>query len=264
MLKMYLSDFMRYRYLLYNLISRDFKLKYRRSLLGVAWSVLNPLLMCTVMFVIFGSLMPQFRGSGIENYAVYLVIGQLLFNFFRDSTTMAMSSIMNNAMLLRKVYIPKYIFPLQKICFGLVNCLFSFIALVLVMLFTGAPLYWTALLAVYPLLMLALFSLGVGMILSALTVFFRDVMHLWEVFTTILMWFSAIFYAPEQFGNAILVQLIELNPIYQYITAFRTLVMDGQLLSGGQVLVCAVWALVMLTAGVLVFKKTQDSFVLYM
>ncbi len=148
MLKLYVQDFLRYRYLLYNLISRDFKLKYRRSVLGVAWSVLNPLMMCAVMFVIFNTLMAGMRGEGIENFAVYLVIGQLLFNFFRESTTMAMSSVMNNAMLLRKVYIPKYIFPLQKICFGLVNCLFSFIALIIVMIITRARLYPTILWAV--------------------------------------------------------------------------------------------------------------------
>ena len=102
MLKLYVQDFLRYRYLLYNLISRDFKLKYRRSVLGVAWSVLNPLMMCAVMFVIFNTLMAGMRGEGIENFAVYLVIGQLLFNFFRESTTMAMSSVMNNAMLLQR------------------------------------------------------------------------------------------------------------------------------------------------------------------
>ena len=264
MLKLYVQDFLRYRYLLYNLISRDFKLKYRRSVLGVAWSVLNPLMMCAVMFVIFNTLMAGMRGEGIDNFAVYLVIGQLLFNFFRESTTMAMSSVMNNAMLLRKVYIPKYIFPLQKICFGLVNCLFSFIALIIVMLITRAPLYPTILLGLYPLLTLAVFSLGIGMILAAMAVFFRDVIHLWEVFTTILMWFSAIFYTPEQFGNALLEGLIALNPLYQYITAFRDTVMYGQLLSGAQILICGVWALVMLALGVLVFKKTQDKFVLYM
>lgn len=262
-LKLYIKDFLRYRYLLYNLISRDFKLKYRRSVLGVAWSVLNPLLMCGVMVVVFGSLF-QFRGEGITNYPVYLVIGQLMFTFFRESTTMAMSSVMNNAMLLRKVYIPKYIFPLQKICFGLVNCLFSFIALIIVMLITRARLYPTILLGLYPLLMLAVFSLGIGMILAAMAVFFRDVIHLWEVFTTILMWFSAIFYTPEQFGNALLEGLIALNPLYQYITAFRDTVMYGQLLSGAQILICAAWALVMLALGLFVFKKTQDKFVLYM
>ncbi len=264
MLKLYIQDFLRYRYLLYNLISRDFKLKYRRSVLGVAWSVLNPLMMCAVMFVIFNTLMRNMRGEGIDNYAVYLVIGQLLFNFFRESTTMAMSSVMNNAMLLRKVYIPKYIFPLQKVCFGLVNCMFSFIALIIVMLITGAPLHPTILLGVYPLVTLAVFCLGIGMVLAALAVFFRDVIHLWEVFTTILMWFSAIFYTPEQFGSPLLEALIGLNPIYQYITAFRDTVQYGQLLSLGQVAVCGLWALAMLALGLLVFKKTQDKFVLYM
>ena len=144
------------------------------------------------------------------------------------------------------------------------NCLFSFIALIIVMIITRAPLHPTILLGLYPLLTLAVFSLGIGMVLSALAVFFRDVIHLWEVFTTILMWFSAIFYTPEQFGNALLEGLIALNPLYQYITAFRDTVMYGQLLSGAQILICAAWALVMLALGLLVFKKTQDKFVLYM
>lgn len=266
MLKLYVQDFLRYRYLLYNLISRDFKLKYRRSILGVAWSVLNPLMMCAVMFIVFAPMMGGLRGGGVNNFAVYLVIGQLLFNFFRESTTMAMSSIMGNALLLRKVYIPKYIFPLQKVCFGMVNCLFSFVALVIVMIVTGAPLYATIFLGIYPLITLAVFSLGVGMVLSALAVFFRDVIHLWEVFTTVLMWFSAIFYDPiQQFsGIPLLIAAINCNPIYQYITAFRATVMYGQVLTGTQVLVCGVWALAMLVLGLGVFKKTQDKFVLYM
>lgn len=266
MLKLYVQDFLRYRYLLYNLISRDFKLKYRRSILGVAWSVLNPLMMCAVMFVVFAPMMGGLRGGAGSNFAVYLVIGQLLFTFFRESTTMAMSSIMGNALLLRKVYIPKYIFPLQKVCFGMVNCLFSFVALIIVMLITGAPLHATIFLGIYPLITLAVFSLGAGMILSALAVFFRDVIHLWEVFTTILMWFSAIFYDPnQQFASVpLLIAAINCNPIYQYITAFRATVMYGQVLTGTQVLLCGVWALAMLVLGLGVFKKTQDKFVLYM
>lgn len=266
MLKLYVQDFLRYRYLLYNLINRDFKLKYRRSILGVAWSVLNPLMMCAVMFVVFAPMMGGMRGSASSNYAVYLVIGQLLFTFFREATSMAMSSIMSNALLLRKVYIPKYIFPLQKICFAMVNCLFSFIALVIVMVVTGTPLHATIILGIYPLLTLAVFSLGTGMILSALAVFFRDVIHLWEVFTTILMWFSAIFYDPaQQFASVpLLIATINCNPIYQYITAFRATVLYGQVLSAAQVAICGVWALVMLALGLFVFKKTQDKFVLYM
>ena len=105
-MKLYCKDLWRYRYLLQNLISRDFKLKYRRSVLGVAWSVLNPLMMCLVMWAVFSSIFNT-RGDGIENFAVFLLIGQLLFNFFRESTTMAMESVLKNAPLLRKVYIPK-------------------------------------------------------------------------------------------------------------------------------------------------------------
>lgn len=263
-IRLYFKDAYRYRYLLYNLISRDFKLKYRRSVLGVAWSVLNPLLMSGVMYIVYNTLFSGMRGDGISNFAVYLVIGQLLFNFFRESTTMAMSSIMSNAQLLRKVYIPKYIFPLEKTCFGLVNCFFSFIALIIIMIITGAKVYWTVILSLYPLLTLFVFSLGVGLVLSTLVVFFRDVIHLWEVFTTVLMYFSAIFYDVSMFGDSILRVLIGFNPIYWYITAFRTTVLDGQLLTWNMIWVCGLCSIVMLAIGLVVFKKHQDKFVLYM
>ena len=134
------NGFWRYRYLLWNLVSRDFKLKYRRSVLGVVWSVLNPLLMCLVYWAVFSSLMDM-RGSGIDNFAVFLMCGQLLFNFFNEATSTSMSSVLSAAPLLKKVYIPKYIFPLEKCCFAMVNCIFSFVALLLVMIFTGAPFH---------------------------------------------------------------------------------------------------------------------------
>ena len=261
-MKLYCKDLWRYRYLLQNLISRDFKLKYRRSVLGVAWSVLNPLMMCLVMWAVFSSIFNT-RGDGIENFAVFLLIGQLLFNFFRESTTMAMESVLKNAPLLRKVYIPKYIFPLEKCCFGLVNCLFSFVALVLVMIFTGTGVEWTFILFVYPIITLFFFSLGVGLILATTYVFFRDVMHMWEVFCTALMYGSAIFYDPAQMGIW-MQRIIRLNPLYWYITAFRSCVLWGQGLSPAMLSVCGGWALVMLAAGLWIFKKSQDRFVLYM
>jgi len=260
--KLYLKDFWRYRYLLQNLITRDFKLKYRRSVLGVAWSVLNPLMMCLVMWAVFSSIFNT-RGDGIENFAVFLLIGQLLFNFFRESTTMAMESVLKNAPLLRKVYIPKYIFPLEKCCFGLVNCFFSFIALVLVMLFTGTGVEWSFLLFLYPLATLFVFSLGVGLILATTYVFFRDVMHMWEVFCTALMYGSAIFYDPVQMSGWVQ-QVIRVNPLYWYITAFRSCVLWGQGLSASMVLICGGCAVAMLALGLAVFKKSQDKFVLYM
>lgn len=254
----------RYRYLLQNLIMRDFKLKYRRSILGVAWSVLNPLLTCLVMYVVFGALMKGLRGDGIPNFAAFLLIGQLLFNFFRESTTMAMESVLKNAPLLRKVYIPKYIFPLEKTCFGFVNCLFSFVALVLVLLFTWTPVSWpTLVLAIYPLLTLFLFNLGVGLLLSALYVFVRDIMHIWEVFCTLLVYGSAIFYDPNMMDGWVQ-WVIKFNPLYHYITAFRECVLWGIGLDPIRALICFASAAVSLALGVFVFIKTQDKFVLYM
>ena len=144
------AGFWKYRYLLQNLITRDFKLKYRRSVLGVAWSVLNPLLTCLVMWAVFGALFNA-RGQGIEDFPLFLIIGQLVFNFFRESTSMAMESVLKNGPLLRKVYIPKYIFPLEKCCFALVNFAFSLVALLIVALLTFSHIsFATVLLAVYP------------------------------------------------------------------------------------------------------------------
>ena len=146
-----------YRYLLWNLVSRDFKLKYRRSVLGVVWSVLNPLLMCLVYWAVFSSLMDM-RGSGIDNFPVFLMCGQLLFNFFNEATSTSMSSVLGAASLLKKVYIPKYVFPLEKCCFAMVNCVFSFVALALVMVFTGSPIHITVFEALYPLVTLFFFK----------------------------------------------------------------------------------------------------------
>ena len=265
MLVSYCKDFWRFRFLLQNLISRDFKLKYRRSVLGVVWSVLNPLLMCLVMVAVFSSIF-DVRGAGIDNFPVYLIIGQLLFNFFNEATSTAMSSMLGAAPLIKKVYIPKYIFPLERVCFALVNCLFSFIALIIVMLATGAKLHPTVFLALYPLATLFVFSLGVGLVLAAATVFFRDVMHLWGVFTTALMYFSAIFYDPmtmEGQSAELLRSFIGYNPMYWYIKGFRMAVLNGQMLDFNTIWVCAVCALIALAVGLVVFRSQQDKFVLH-
>ena len=321
-----LNGFWRYRYLLWNLVSRDFKLKYRRSVLGVVWSVLNPLLMCLVYWAVFSSLMDMrgsgidnfavflmcgqllfnffneatstgmssvlgvvwsvlnpllmclvywavfsslmdMRGSGIDNFPVFLMCGQLLFNFFNEATSSSMSSVLSAAPLLKKVYIPKYIFPLEKCCFAMVNCVFSFVALLLVMIFTGAPFHLTLIEAVYPLVTLFFFSLGVGLFLAAATVFFRDIMHIWSVFITALLYFSAIFYDPTQMtfsiGGFNMQQIIKLNPMYWYITGFRRTLMWGISLDFNMFAVCGLCAVLSMVVGVWMFRKTQDRFVLH-
>ncbi len=262
-LRLYLQDFWRYRFLIYNLISRDFKLKYRRSVLGVVWSVLNPLLMSAVMYVVFSSIFANMKGGGIENFVVFLLIGQILFGMFSEATNNAMSSVLSSAPLLRKVYIPKYIFPLEKVCFALVNCVFSLVALFILMIITGTPFRWTIILSLYPLLTLFVFSLGIGMFLAMVTVFFRDIMHIWGVFCTALMYFSAIFYDPELMSGMIQ-QVIRINPLYWYITAFRRTVLYGQPLTTNMILVCGGCALISLVIGFWAFRKKQDQFVLHL
>ena len=222
------AGFWKYRYLLQNLISRDFKLKYRRSVLGVAWSVLNPLLTCLVMWAVFGALFNQ-RGQGIEDFPLFLIIG-----------------------------------PLEKCCFALVNFFFSLVALFIVALLTWSHIsIGTVLLAIYPLVMLFIFSLGIGLILSTLYVFVRDIMHIWEVFCTLLVYGSAIFYDPRQMESW-MQYVINLNPIYWYITAVRSCVMWGEGLTPNMVLIPFLCAALSLGLGIWVFKKNQDKFVLYM
>ena len=143
----------------------------------------------------------QIAEAGIDNFPVFLMCGQLLFNFFNEATSTSMSSVLGAASLLKKVYIPKYVFPLEKCCFAMVNCVFSFVALALVMVFTGSPIHITVFEALYPLVTLFFFSLGVGLFLAAATVFFRDIMHIWSVFITALLYFSAIFYDPTSEGG---------------------------------------------------------------
>ena len=161
-LKNSFASFWKYRYLLQNLITRDFKLKYRRSVLGVAWSVLNPLLTCLVMWAVFGALFNQ-RGDGIEDFPLFLIIGQLMFNFFRESTSMAMESVAEKTARCCARSISPSTFSTGKCCFALVNFFFSLVALFFVALVTWSHISLrTVLLAVYPIVMLFVFSLGVA------------------------------------------------------------------------------------------------------
>lgn len=264
-LGLYCKDFWRYRHLLNNLISRDIKVKYRRSALGLLWSVLNPLLMMMVMYVVFSQIfhMAQMSRGNIEvNFAVYLLTGQLIYNFFSEATQTAMGSVLGSAPLIKKVYIPKYIFPLEKVAFSFVNMLFSLIALVIVMIFTRTPVHSTVLLAWIPMVILFVFNFGIGLILSAGTVFFRDIMHLYGVGVTALMYLTPIMYdvsiLPDWARS-----VIPFNPMYWFVSMFRDFVIYGVMPGINAWIGTGVSAVVALIAGLVLFKKTQDRFVLY-
>lgn len=265
MLKAYWRDFVRFIPLLVGLTSRDFKLKYRRSFLGILWSMLNPLLMMIVITSVFSVLL---RVHLIEMpFAVYYITGSTLFNFFAEASSSSMSSVIGNASLVRKVYIPKYIFVLERCVFALINMLFSCIAMMGVILFyvvTGeVHLHWTIFLIFIPIIFTFVFSVGVGLILSALSVFFRDVMHIWGVIITIWMYLTPIIYPVDILRDNGFEQIVKLNPIFYFVDDFRNLMINGVLPSADHFFIGFGVCGGILFFGILMFRKVQDRFILH-
>ena len=246
------------QFLFSELVKRDFKQKYKRTLLGMGWSVLSPLLNLLVMSLVF----TQFFGRNTPHYTIYLFCGNLVFSYYRESTNGGMNALMANARIFTKVNVPKYLFVLSKnvsslINFGLNLCVFFLFAL-----FDGISFGPHFLALLYPITCLVVFNLGVGMILSALFVFFRDITYLYDIFTLLLNYMSAIFYKVDAFSP--MVQRIFLcNPVYCYIKYFRVVVLEGCIPSLPFHLLCAFYALLAAAAGGYIYKKYNHSFLYY-
>lgn len=253
-----LSAFCRYRFLLRQLISREFKTKYKRSVLGVCWSFLNPLLTMLVQYIVFSTIFK----SSIPNFALYLLIGIVCFSFFSEASNVALSSIVGNAGLITKVYVPKYIYPVSRVLSSTVNLLFSLIPLFLVILLTGTPLRPAAVLLPFGLICLGVFCMGLGLLLSSAMVFFRDTQFLWSVVSMLWMYATPIFY-PDDIIPAHFMTVYKMNPLYHFIRFIRTILMDGVSPEPRAYFFCLIMAIGPLLIGALVFKKTQDKFVLH-
>lgn len=249
----------RYRFLIKQLVSRDFKVKYKRSVLGMLWSFLNPLLTMLVQYFVFSTVFK----SDIPYFAAYLIIGTVTFNFFSEACGMALGSIIGNSSLITKVYMPKYIYPLTRVISSVVNLAISLIPMLVVCLITGVHFQKSAVLAVYFFACLMMFSLGLGMLLSASMVFFRDTQFLWGVFSMIWMYATPIFY-PETILPDNLQVILKINPLYHFLKNTRLCILDGVSPEPVVYLQCFLIAAAMLTVGALVFRKTQDKFVLYL
>ena len=254
-----IQRFNRYKSLMRELVVRDLKIKYRRSFLGYVWSLLNPLLMMTIMSLVFSYM---FRFS-IPNYPLYLICGQTLWSFFNESTNMAMTSVIYSGSLIRKVYIPKYIFPLSRVLSSFVTMSFSLTAILIVMLATRVSLSWYVLLFPIPLALLLLFCMGVGMMLSALAVYFRDMLHLYSVVVMAWMYLTPIFYPISALPEGVAF-LIRFNPMYHYVTFFREVVLYGVLPAPHLWLGCFGFSVLSVAVGLMVFRKLQRNFILYL
>lgn len=255
----WIGVFLKYTPLLRELVVRDIKVRYRHSVLGILWTVLNPLLMMVVMSIVFSKVF----GNNIENFAIYYLSGVILYNFFNEATTTALFSVVYNSSLTKKVYIPKYLFPLSKIVSAMVNLFFAFCALVIVMVFTGTKVYWTILLSPLPALYLALFCCGLGLILTTMNVFFRDIGHCYSIITLIWMYMTPLFYPAELLIDNGMSILLRLNPLYHNVLYFRMLVLDGVVPSLSHNLVCIIPGIVLMILGIAIFRKRQDEFILY-
>ena len=253
-----MSDLARYLPLLRELVARDLKLKYRRSSLGYAWSLLNPLMMMTILTYVFSYV---FRFN-IENYSLYLICGQIFWSFFNESTNQAMYSVLANSVLLRKIYVPKLIFPFSVTLSSFIAMGFSLISVAIVMCYTKATFHWTLLLIWAPLLLLLLFCCGIGLFLAALAVKFRDVQHLYGVITLAWMYLTPIFYPLEAVPENVQ-SLIFLNPMYHYINIFRILVLNGSVPEWSDWGICILLSFIALAIGGGVFHKMQNKFIFY-
>ena len=266
-IKNIIANIKRYWFLMTQIISRDFKRKYKRSVLGVVWSLLYPILMMAVMAVVFSYM---FR-SGTEgtSYLVYLMTGIIMWNYFSEATNNAMTSVVDNVTLINKVYIPKYVFPLSKCLFVGINFLLTLIPWLLIIVLTKlglgsypASINWYYLLIPYIFFCFFLFTVGIGLLLSCLSVFLRDVFYIYGIILTIWNYYTPVFYNINILPVS-LQRLFKFNPLYQYITSVRSIVLYGKCPSLTTFIIITLIGVCTLGIGALVFKKNQDKFIYY-
>ena len=249
----------RYLPLYRQLIKKDIKLKYRRSFLGYLWSVLNPLMIMGIMVIVFSNV---FRFS-IDNYPVYLIIGQSIFNFVNESTSKAMWSIHDNASLLKKTYVPKYIFSISTVSSSFVNMLFSLAAMAIVFLVCHVKFTLNMLFIPFILLQVFVFALGLGLFLAEATVFFRDIQYIYGAFLTAWMYATPIFYPLDMVSERIQWIIKTFNPLYAFIAQFRTIALEASFPDLKLILHGFLVSVLMLVFGAWRFARNQDRFILY-
>ncbi len=272
-MKGFFYNFKKYLPLLRNLAGKDFKIKYRRSVLGVAWSILNPLLTMLVLTAVFSMIFKVRDYPDIGDFAVYYIVGASIWNFFAEATSSSLTSILGSAGLIKKVYIPKYIFPLEKSLFSLINFALSLIAVAIVMAFRMSHINpgWAIVLFPIPVFYCLLFVIGMSLILSSVSVYFQDVIHLYGVVLTLWMYLTPLIYPASLLDSynkdsalqTVAVAIVRYNPMTKYIQYFRDVVIYNTLPSLTDNLMCLGYGLLFLVIGIFTFNKLQKKFILH-
>jgi len=253
-----LKKYIKHRFLFEELVKRDFKKKYKRTVLGVAWSMLAPLLTLLVMAVVF----TQFFGRTTPHYIIYMFAGNLVFFYYREATSGGMRALVDNSGIFTKVNVPKYMFLLSKNVSSLINFLLTMVIFFTFVAIDGIVFSLKFFLLVYPVVCLLVFNIGFGLILSALYLLFKDTQYLYDLFTLMVMYLSAIFYPIDSFP-IYMQQFFYLNPVFVYITYFRTIVIHNTVPSLSYHLLCAFYALLVLLIGGYIYKKYNYKFLYY-
>ena len=248
------EKFNQYKFVIKELTAREIKRKYSRSVLGIVWSVLNPLLSMAIISLIFSQI---FRRS-IVNFPIYYLSGSLLWQLFTGATTAAMTTFVDNKTMLIKVKLPMQIFVLARVYTALVNLEYSLVAYVVMLFVFQVKLTFTMLFTPFIIVFLLLFSLGISYMVATAYVFFGDIKHLYSVFLTLLMYCSALFYPVDQLSG-IMHAIVTNNPVFSYIDALRSVVMLGELPTLSGMLRMVFWGVAMYALGYRIFKKNQNT-----
>ena len=258
MFKDRINKFKEHQFLFSELVKRDFKKKYKNTYLGMLWSILSPLLSLLIMSLVF----THFFGRTQPHFMIYIFCGNIVFSYFTDSTNGGMGSLLGNAGIFTKINVPKYLFLFSKNVSSLINFGLTLIVFFIFCIFDGITFTFAFFLLIFPIFCMIIFNLGMGLILSALYVFFRDMQYLWSIFTMLLMYLSAIFYTVDTFPAEVQ-KIFLLNPVYVYIKYFRIIVIDNAIPSIQFHLLALGYALAAFAIGALIYKKNNHKFLYY-
>ena len=250
--------YLKYKFLFEELVKRDYKKRYKRTILGMVWSVLSPLLMLSVIAVTF----VNFFGRTIEHYIIYLFSGQVIYSYFLEATNEGMLALVSNSSIFSKINVPKYLFLFSKNVSALINFGIILVIYFCFVAFEGISFTWQFILLLYPVICLILINVGIGLILSALFIFFKDIQYLYRLFTQVVMYGSAIFYSIDILPQN-LQALFYCNPIFVCITYFRSIVLHNTVPDLWLHLLLAGYALLLFGIGCWVYKKYNYKFLYY-
>ncbi len=245
------------QFLFEELVKRDFKQKYKRTTLGMFWSILSPLLTLLVMQLVFGTIFSK----EIPHFTIYLFAGVIVWNFYKEATKGGMTALLANCRIFTKINVPKYLFVLSKNVSALINFGLTIILFLMFCIIFQIPITPKFLFLLYPSVCLTVMNVGIGMILSAWNIFYRDVQYLYDVFLTLLHYLSGIMYSVEKLGDY--QGLLLFNPVYVYIKYFRVIALDGNVPSLAFHALCAFYALLFLGIGCWFYKRYNHEFLYY-